>query len=283
VSTKPVLPFVEMMVTQACNLSCHGCTNYSDLAHSGYLTWEEGKDQILPWLERVDIPDFGILGGEPLMNPGIIDWLTGLRKLMPDTQIRFTTNGLLLHKNLEILDIMQDLGNIVFKIAVHENNTDLENIIQKVFDRFAWEPVAEFGIDRFKTKNNLRFYVRRPDIFYKTYLGTYDNMRPHNSDPVQAIEICCQRYCPLLYKNKIYKCSTGGLLEETLSRFGFPNREEWAPYIPKGLSLDCSDNELSDFLDNFGKPDTICGQCPTAKDTGSAIIHLENVSRKKIK
>lgn len=28
---KPLLSFLKTMVTQACNLSCQGCTNYSDL------------------------------------------------------------------------------------------------------------------------------------------------------------------------------------------------------------------------------------------------------------
>ena len=44
---KPVLPFVEIMITQACNISCTGCTNYSDLVHKGYLTWEQGQAEIL--------------------------------------------------------------------------------------------------------------------------------------------------------------------------------------------------------------------------------------------
>ena len=278
---KPILPFVEIMVTQTCNISCTGCSNYSDLPHKGFLTWEQGRSQITPWLDRVNIPDFGILGGEPLMNPDIRNWITGLRELMPHSQIRFTTNGLMLEQHFDIVDLLASIGNCVFKIAVHERNDALEKTIEKIFARFDWEPVVEYGVSRFKTKNNFRFYVRRPDIFYKTFVGNYEQMMPHDSDPSKAFEVCCQQTCPLLYNGLIYKCSTSGLLRDTLAKVGNPNIEQWEKYILSGLSPNCSDNELQEFLENFGKPHTICGQCPTKADTKSILIHLENVSRKK--
>lgn len=280
---KPVLPFIETMVTQACNISCYGCTNYSDLAHKGYLTWEQGRKQIEPWLERVNIPDFGILGGEPLMNPEIRNWIVGLRNLLPDAQIRFTTNGLLLKKNLDIVPLLADIGNCVFKVGVHVNDPDLEEVIEKIFKSYHWEEVTEFGVQRFRTSNNFRFHVRRPDVFWKTYRGNYNDMKPHNSDPVRAFELCCQQTCPLLYSGRLYKCSTSGLLKDTLLRFNNPNFEDWAEYIDNGLGPDCNDEELQEFLNNFGKPNKICSQCPTTDDLTSRIIHLENVTMKKRK
>ena len=278
-----ILPFVEMMVTQACNLSCHGCTNYSDLVHNGYLTWEQGRAQIVPWLDRVDIPDFGMLGGEPLMNPDIRNWIKGLRELMPNSQLRFTTNGLLLEKNFDIVDLLHDVGNVVFKIAVHQQNEQLENTIDRVYKKFDWEPVTEFGVSRFKTSNNLRFHVRRPDIFYKTYRGTYSTMQPHNNNPSDAFAICCQQTCPLLYNGKLYKCSTSGLLEDLLKKVGNPNKDQWEEYLYNGIDSNVSDSILNEFLTNFGKPHQMCGMCPTKRDTQSTIIHLDNVSTQKVR
>ena len=221
------LPFLETMITQVCNLSCLGCTNYSDMKHDGYVTWNEGKEQIAPWLEKIKINDFGIMGGEPLINPEVAMWLSGVRYLLPDSQIRFTTNGELLHKHLHLIYLAQDLGNIVFKITVHRNNELLEDTISTIFNSFSWEPVTEFGIKRFKTKNNLRLQINRPSAFIKTYKNTYTNMEPHDSDPDEAFSICVQQKCPLLYKGKIYKCSTAGLLESTLDKLGWPNKDKW--------------------------------------------------------
>lgn len=280
---KPVLPFVEMMATQACNLSCHGCSNYSDLVHKGYLSWEQAELEILPWLDRVDILDFGILGGEPLMNPDIRNWIRGIRRLLPNSQIRFTTNALLLEKHFDIVDLLHDIGNCVFKITVHQRNSKIENVIKRVYERFNWEPVTEFGIPRHRTDNNLKFHVRRPDVFFKSYQDDYKNMRPHDNDPAESFSICPQGDCTLLYRGRMYKCSTSGLLSDTLDRVGNPNMEQWQPYLYNGLSHDCDQAELDQFLNNFNQPHQMCRMCPSKKDTGSLITHIENVSIKKVR
>jgi organic radical activating enzyme len=275
---KPTLPFLETMITQACNISCLGCTNYSDLKHAGYLSWSDGKKQIESWLDRVTIPDFGIMGGEPLINPEVGAWIQGCRDLMPDSQIRFTTNGLLLNKQLDILDLFDEIGNCVFKITVHVENAELEDLIEYINSRYAWEPVIEHGISRFKTRNNFRFQINRPKVFTKTYKNAYSNMQPYNNDPILAFENCCQTTCPLLYKGSIYKCSTSGLLKEVLEKFNNPNFAEWEKYIVDGITPACTDKELADFIENFGRPHAICRQCPTGSE--GAIVHLNNVKKK---
>ena len=277
-TVKLKLPFLETMVTQACNLSCLGCTNYSDLPHKGYVKWSDAKQNLKEWLTRIEIDDFGILGGEPLMNPEIEKWIIGLRELMPNAQIRFTTNGLLLDKKFHIVKLLHATGNCVLKITNHfDKNDKIETIIQKVFQNFDWTPVKEFGIDRYKTSNNLRFQINKPQIFYKTYRNNYENMMPHNSNPNDAINVCCQRYCPLLYQGKLYKCSTSALLQDTLDKVGNPNPEHWEPFLLNGLSTNCSENELSNFINNFGNAEYICQMCPTIKDDESKILHIENV------
>ena len=263
--TKHVLPFLETMITQACNLSCLGCTNYSDIKHSGYQTWDEGKASLTPWLQRLEISDFGIIGGEPLINPQWREWVAGIRGLLPTAQIRFTTNGLLLHKHPDIVDFLQSVGNVVFKITVHQPMQYLDDTIDKILTERAWEPVFEFGIRRYRTSNDLRFQVNRPTQFIKTYQGSYQDMRPWDSDPARAFEICCQKTCPLLYQGRIYKCSTAGLLKDTLERFGNPNLFEWQSYLDHGIGHDDDDSALSRFVDNFGKPSSICGQCPSGE------------------
>ena len=279
---KPVLPFVETMITQACNLSCLGCTNYSDMAHKGYVAWHDGKKQIESWLNRVSITDIGIMGGEPLINPQAKEWLVGTRELLPDTQIRFTTNGILLNRNPWVIKTIMDIGNCVFKITVHQSDPMLEKTIQKIFDSYTWQSVTEFGIQRWKTDNNVRFQINRPNHFVKSYKNDYENMAPYSSSPENAFAICCQQTCPLLFNGKIYKCSTSGLLQSTLEKFFYPNREKWEQYVSQGLGPDCSDQELQTFLENFGKPNKICSMCPSVSDNAQ-LDHTTTVLDKKIK
>ena len=276
---KPLLPFLETMITQSCNLSCLGCTNYSDLTHSGYVTWDQGRTWIKSWLERIDISDFGIIGGEPLINPECRNWLIGIRELMPNSQIRFTTNGLLLDRHLDLLDLMYELGNVSFKITVHCNNKNLEDLIQYIHNRFNWQPVNEFGIDRWMGDNNFKFHVKRPSTFVKTYRNDYKNMLPWESNPADAFANCCQQTCPLLYNGKIYKCSTSGLLEDTIKKVAPDLRSHWDQYIVAGLEANCGDTELIDFINNFGQPHPQCGQCPTSNNN-STIEHYKFVKIK---
>ena len=102
----PNLEFLEVMLTSACNLSCHGCTTFSDLKHQGYVSWVDGKSWLEKWRTRLNIQAVGVIGGEPLMNPEIRDWIQGIRDLLPNAQIRFVTNGLLLKKHFDIVDLL---------------------------------------------------------------------------------------------------------------------------------------------------------------------------------
>jgi hypothetical protein len=275
---KPHLPFVETMITQVCNLSCQGCTNYSDLKHTGYVTWAQGQQDLQQWLGVLDIGEFGIMGGEPMINPEWREWIAGVRAMLPTQRIRFTTNGLLLHRAPDILDFLQDLGNITFKITVHVLDPELESTIQQLQTQLNWQPVNEFGINRLSGPRGLRLQINRPSRFLAPFQHSYENMAPWQSSPEAAFAACCQQTCPLLYQGRIYKCSTSALLEPTLDRFGHPNSAQWQQYLNAGVGVDSSDQEIQEFIDNFGRAHSMCGQCPSVQ--APSIEHRVTVVRK---
>lgn len=269
------------MASYACNLSCQGCTNYSDLNIKGNVNWENCQSWLEQWLEKININDFGIIGGEPLANPLIDQWIIGSRKLMPDAQIRFTTNGVLLHKKIEIVDLLHEIGNSIFKISVHTDNENIENSIEYILQKYNFEKIEEFGIVRYKTSNNFRFQINRPTTFVKSFKNNYQNMIPHNSDPKEAFKVCVQKTCPLLYKGKIYKCSTSGMLNDILKKFKRDELPEWDFYSRyKGISVTDSTEIIEDFIKKFGKPESICSMCPSASDQNSFLDHKKTVRNK---
>jgi organic radical activating enzyme len=278
---KITIPFVEYMITRVCNLVCPGCSTYSDLASKGYIKWADGKKEIEPWLERVHFEDFGIMGGEPLINPEVEKWITGIRELMPNTVIRFPTNGTLLSKKLELIDTLYDVGNCIIKITDHIDNDNVQQSIEYIRSKYNWKPITEFGIDRWVTKNNVKFQVNRPEKFYKTFRNDYANAMPYDSDPQAAFDVCHQKMCPLLINGRIYKCSTSGLMKSVLERFENPNISQWEPYLDNNnngsISLDSTDDEIQKFSDNCGVYHNICQQCPS-KDTIEAIEHRVSVT-----
>lgn len=279
---RPILPFLETMITYACNLSCAGCTNYSDYNMKGSVKWHQGKQWLTDWLERVDIPDFGIMGGEPTLNPECEQWIYGVRELLPSSQIRFTTNAVNFLNNTDVLDWCVNVGNTVFKFSIHQDLLYAQDSIDYVFKKYSWKPITEYGINRWIGPNGTRFQINAPSHFYKTYRGTYSNMRPHSSNPRAAFDICVQKTCPLLYEGRIYKCSSIALLNRVLEDWKQPASDEWKPYTDyTGIGTKSSDQEIKSFTNNFGKPHKICQMCPSKKDKSSIIDHKSNVINKK--
>lgn len=277
--TLPTLPFVETMITQACNLACEGCTNYSDIPQRGYLTWHQGQEWFDQWRRRLILPDIGVIGGEPLINPEWQDWLHGLREMFPDAQLRFTTNGLLLHRYPDILNFLDSLGNVVFKITVHLQDVDLENLIQDLFRQRTWHAVIEHGINRYINNRRIRLQINRPQHFLKPFRNTYTDMAPWQSDPGAAFSQCIQQTCPLMYRGRIYKCSTSALLIDTLERFDRPNWQSWQIYITRGIGPEDETEQIDAFLSGFGRPEDICAQCPD--HSAPRLQHWHTVSLKR--
>jgi sulfatase maturation enzyme AslB (radical SAM superfamily) len=273
--TKPVLPFVETMITYGCNLSCLGCTNYSDYDTRGWVPWAQGREWLTSWVDRVDIPDFGIMGGEPLMNPQVNEWIRGTRDLLPTSQIRFTTNGVLLHKKPEVLNTLLDIGNCVIKLSVHQpNEFYTQQAVKTLFGLTTWEPIEEYGIKRWLGPNQVRLQINFPQQFVKSYRGNFSEMLPHSSDPAESFAKCVQQTCPLLYNGRIYKCSSIALLDQVLTDWNRKDEISWQPYLNyQGIGTECSADELENFIGSFGMPESICAMCPSVKDVDSIVDH----------
>jgi hypothetical protein len=219
------------------------------------------------------------MGGEPLINPEINQWIRGLRELLPTSTIRFSTNGELLDRHLDVLETAHEAGNFVFKITAHRHSERVEAVIERIFNMYKWEPVFEYGIYRFRTGNNLRFQVNRPQTFLKYYRNDYANMMPYSSDPKEAFDICMQQRCPLMFEGRMYKCSTLGGLNQTLDRFGITD-PVWDAYRHYSISPSSSAKDIEAFLKNYGKPHAVCAMCPTAKDAEATILHYNNIDEK---
>lgn len=280
---KPVLPFLETMITYACNLSCNGCTNYSDYHTKGYVPWAVGKKWIESWLYKVQLPDFGLIGGEPMLHPEVKQWIYGCRELMPDSQIRFTTNAVNFVDRDELLDWLIDIGNCVLKFTIHQDTPNIRSAINDVFSRYEWTATVEHGISRWLGPNGVRFQLNYPKRFVKSFQGQYGNMRPHHNDPAEAFKICVQQKCPLLYEGKIYKCSSVALLPRVMHDWRQPVDHSWSPYINdyEPLTIDSSRIKIDEFISNFGQAFYTCAMCPTEKDTDSMIDHATSVLTKK--
>jgi len=274
---KPILPFVESMLIYPCNLKCDACSTFSDIKTQGYVGVEQGIAWLQPWSERMEIQAWGAMGGEPLMNPQMYDWIVAVRELLPNAQIRFVTNGLLLEKHWRIVELLTDIGNCILKITVHLEHSKIKSAIKRIQDTYDWKPVHEFGIDRWSLDNDCKFQINYPKWFTQTFRNTYNDMAPYDSNPADAFDNCHQQTCSMLLEDKLYKCSQTALIPGIWNKHGKPNSEQWQPYLNKGLAPNTSEQDIINFSNNFGKPNQVCRQCPTANDTEAIVNHRETV------
>jgi cyclic pyranopterin phosphate synthase len=96
---------LRISVTDRCNFSCVYCksadpTNY--FPHDDLLTWEEFL-RLSRVLVGLGIRKVRVTGGEPLLRPGVVDFIKRLRRIEGLEDIAITTNGYLLPERAQEL------------------------------------------------------------------------------------------------------------------------------------------------------------------------------------
>lgn len=277
----PRLPLLDTIVTHGCTMQCYGCSSYSDYNMSGgNISWQEMTHHLDRLFERVRIDTFSMLGGEPFLHKNFEEWVRGFRERYPYVMLMIVTNGQLISKNPWILDCMDEYGMIFLKISDHiPGATFFKEAFDMLLDRFDWQKENDC-IYQYKEKSLTLAYTKS-DMFRKTYKGEYVTMKPYNSDPDQAFEVCDQKHCPLFYQGHLYKCNSIGMLANVLRDHGHLQDPDWQPFVNSGIDIHtCSDKDVAEFVDNYGKVhDNLCRMCPTHVDL-PYFSHYEKVISK---
>ena len=180
------LPYLEFHVADHCNMNCKACEHYSALVKEPRFTDLEKFTRDFEQLHKFidDIGRIRILGGEPLLNPEINEYVKLSHRLYPQSVIRVVTNALLLPKMSE--DFFETL---------RQNNVGID---------ISFYPPAQSKIEQIPkllTEKKVEFSVS-PLLETFTIKQT---LNPHNN----AREIflkCFQASCRNLYDGKIAAC-----------------------------------------------------------------------------
>ena len=94
------LPYLEFIINDHCNLNCAACDSYCGLVKKPYFA---NLKKITRDFERLhefidDIGKIRIMGGEPLLNPEVSEYVKLCRRLYPHAIICVVTNALLLQR-----------------------------------------------------------------------------------------------------------------------------------------------------------------------------------------
>ena len=122
-------PFLYLSVINSCNLRCQGC--WIDVAAKQSKIEADDLHRVLNEAKAMGNAFFGILGGEPLMHPELMDVLARHR----DCYFQIFTNGHFLTD--ELARRMRELGNITPLISVEGNEvvSDQRRGHSRVWDR----------------------------------------------------------------------------------------------------------------------------------------------------
>jgi len=95
-NTKPRLSFIDVEITEHCNLRCKGCLDFSNLVtEKAFLDLELFRKNLLKLKEYFwGVATIHLQGGEPLENPNFLDYVRLTHEIFPDCDVHIVTNGL---------------------------------------------------------------------------------------------------------------------------------------------------------------------------------------------
>lgn len=125
---KHTLPIGLFNIGIQCNLNCDGCYTLSNYQLNGYHRWGDFKDTYKQWSEKIDLTMWHVYGGEPTLNPTLLDWLAGLSELWPNANGKITTNGSTLNDSTKSKQLYEFIANSTTPIEVHISLHDISNL-----------------------------------------------------------------------------------------------------------------------------------------------------------
>lgn len=260
---------VEYSVAYHCNLKCAFCSHMAPFISEKLPPLESFANDVNTLSKVLHTKDIRMVGGEPLLNPEILEFLKVARNSGIADTVMVTTNGLLLNS---MKDEFWELVDFVW-LSQYPGASPKDKMIEK-FRAKAQESNTRFDVD--------------PSFYFRTAVTT----DPHPMDwKTKMIYRTCESahrfHCHMIHEGRLFKCACPPFMPEYLGRMGRngydPNVDAFNIHWAKDLF-----GELKDYL--FSKePLQACRNCmgyvgkwqshrQLTKDVVAA-PHNENISR----
>jgi hypothetical protein len=288
---KPVIPKVEFYITNVCNLTCQRCNRFNDYNFKGWQRWSDYESVYEQWADAVHINQIVILGGEPLLNPTIIDWIKGLNRIFKKS-IQVLTNGTRLNTTPGLYETLSeytksnDGAKNWIGISLHNRNelewylTEVRTFLKgkieyredkTILNEFgdSWTAGADYW---FCDENGVKILLHWSDSFYNAAVHPGENGRLtlYNNDVFFAHQTCgfAQFKCYHFIKGKLYKCGPVALFPEFDQQHNLDISDEDRVLINsyQPLGIDEFETRGQQFLNTIDEPIPQCKFCFTTPD-----------------
>jgi len=250
------MPALEYHVAYGCNLSCQQCSHYSNFHLAGKLpTVAEAEREYSQWSHRLQPTRFALLGGEPLLNPEILDHIRLARQHWSERDLMLVTNGFFLHRFPELPQILIDT-KCQLEISQHGTHTDYLARFQEVKSLvWSWR----------ESHPKLRINIRQSHKGWMRQYNIVDGKpMPFDSEPEAAYRVCMQRTCTQLVNGNLAKCPAVAYWPQLETKARLESISEWDLFRDyKACPPTATDDEVRSFLETKSIPQ--CALCPSRR------------------
>lgn len=262
------IPRLDIMIAYACNIKCQGCISLSNFQRKGVESLFNLSKSVDTWKNLLNPKVITLFGGEPTLHPKLPQVITKINQSWPNSIIRLITNGYLLDRFDPLLWF--NFKNFELQISLHRQDhkelirSKVMKIIQCKNDWHVIEPpkIKHHKQWTWKSKN-IAIYFSMFSDFVMPYKLSDHKIESWHSDPTQAHKICGAPNTPILYKNKLYKCPPIANIQD-MTNGKFSNYHGY-----------CVDDDIQEFVNNIGRPEKICGNCPDIVTDETTINHFK--------
>jgi hypothetical protein len=284
---------IEFYITNVCNLTCEGCNRFNNYSFAGWQRWSDYEADYEEWAKHVDIDRIVILGGEPLLNPDILDWVYGINRIFK-RNVQILSNGTRLNKVKGLYEALQSNGNWM-GISWHNPNTinEFESEVHKflrgnIVKLDQTDPRNEYGAQIcWIDENRVAIPLWIQYDFYDSAIrrDASGKFTLHDSRPEVAHNSCGFRIHKNYHfiKGKLYKCGPAALFPEFDQQYKFDlsdeDRKLLSSYRP--LSPYEFEERGAEFLANIDNQIDQCKFCPESLDYKNRLFAVSKNQAKK--
>lgn len=252
------------------------------MAIGGHYKWKDTESIYQQWSKIMDIGRICIMGGEPLINPDYINWLTNVANLWPNAKIVVYTNGTQFHRQPDLYNTIVELsksrpGKIEIIASIHDSSHELPvlefvkqyMIDPKIYDRRLEDKQVSEDAVTYHDINGVVLNIKQNGIFHENSLKINKETKEVNlyrSDPDRAFEICNMKTCHHMENGLLYKCGPMGVLPVVIKKFQINARQEDLDllYSYQPASVEWPVEKISDFVEELKRKKSIpqCSFCP---------------------